>query len=174
MVECFYEVCFNSEAGLVGVSEHQYDQLSVEWVQRCADVLARHDGAPQFRATMGPPLEHIEIELTASDGVGHGEFHANGELAGTAVFLRHSSIPTAWEHTNILESLELVLWWGLISNQAVDDFREIPLPSLSLVSRRPLFSIVTSSRTGISETDLHRVKSLALNFAGAYLLRYAG
>lgn len=173
-VEAFYEACFNPDAELVGVVEHRFDQLSDKWVRRSSELLAEHDGEPRFRVSVGEPLDHLEIELTASGGVGHAQFHVSGELAATAVFLRHSSVPKEWEHVeDMLESLEFVLWGALTMNR-LHEHCDISPPSLRLVLRRPLFSIIKFTEANFTQSDMHSATAFALNFAGAYLLRYAG
>ena len=88
-------------------------------------------------------------------------------------------IPATWKHTDVMEALDMVLWIALTSNQHLRDCGEIPFPSISSVSRRPLFSMVASTPTGrnygkLTKMDLYRANAFALNFAGAYLLRYDG
>jgi len=163
----FYVAPFTIDGESLGVHEWDVAQLSAKWLSFAQQLI--HENGSVLRRSLGGPLSHLEIKLTAADGIGLGTMFANDQIVvSTAYFGGANPAEERELETMFLESLR---GSAPVKRHASMD---LPFDQLRTIRERPLHVVVVWGNPQVSDQDHELIREFANHFAGAFLCSPSG
>jgi hypothetical protein len=160
----FFNAPFTLDGDLLGIGECDVAGLSEKWLTMCEEIICKH--GPNFRASFGQRLDHLEIKFSSDSGVGLGTFYAHGHVVVSTAYLSGQHAASEQEVVSMfVDSLKKV---DVVRQAAIN---EQPFKAMATIGQRPLHVIVVWANPSVAEQDDKLVRELANHFAGAYLCR---
>lgn len=154
---------FTADGALTGVTPCSSSILSPRWMEFWRQMLGAH--GPVFKAAIPiPPLSHIEVRLTCSEGGALASFAVHAQPAVSAVALTGGNPEAEAQMLRMFVD-------SLRRTQPVRALAggELPFEAVFGVAQRPLFAAVVWGNPAVNDEDYETVIELANHLAGVLL-----
>lgn len=163
----YFVAPFAPDGELVGVAGRSLAELSPRWLGFCHELLASQ--GPVFRRPVPlPPLQHITVQLTSSNGAALVTLSVHEQPASSAVALTGSDPGADSEVLRMfVESMRRL---PIVQQAAATP---TPFEAVFGLAERPLYVVIPWANPRISGPDQELVQQLENHLAGALLGRPA-
>jgi hypothetical protein len=155
---------FDVRGELVGLTTRQLSDLAPDWLEFWKQLIGTHGATFQVNLPI-PPLQHIAVKLTSTEGAALITFTVRGTPASSAIALSGLNAAAESEILGMwVESLKRV---RLVQQAARSE--TTPFQSAFGLTERPLYLVVSWPLPQIADSDQELVQELQTHLAAALL-----
>jgi hypothetical protein len=155
----FYLAVYSGDGMFHGVREWRYASLAEHWISTLSSFLKIQ--GDKFRASLGGPLSHVEIQFTSISGSALVTIYVNKNIAISGAL--------ASGNTDIDAQIIQMFHSSILKSKFLSTFIEGErFQGMATINERPLAIIVPWANPQVSDTDIEMTQEMFWHLAGAY------
>jgi hypothetical protein len=161
VTQAYHVAVFTPDGALEGTGTQPLADLSRKWLDFCSAMLRAHE--PSFRASLGGPLQHLEVKLTSAAGDAIGTFYTHGQTAVSTLYLGGQSGPAEHELTAMFVASLRRSMPPQAPGLGGSAFAEV-----HALDQRPLHVVVVWANPTVADEDYDLLREFSTHFAAAF------